>query len=184
MERLQSFLAVNLESFLGSRLLDEIPYALVKQLSKYIKERQLDKSPFSRSDIFANELLVKHADWLQEIDIPQTIVRTVNASSFRREPSGAGNLKISPPTPAKTPQRPSHPKVVLSSSPTLRRLPSDDDIFQMDEPETTTEAQTPVPALSPSVPQSKPMWKPQSTQRCVINFFVLYIPLIIVLVWI
>ncbi|PPR01555.1 hypothetical protein CVT24_005881 [Panaeolus cyanescens] len=166
MERLQNFMAVNLESLLESRLLDDIPYALVKQLSRYIKERQTEKSPFSRSDIFVNEMLIKHADWLKDIDIPQTIVRTVNAASFRRDPSGAGNLKISPPAPARTPQRPSHAKevVIISSSPMLRRPPSDDDIFMMDEPETPAEVLGSTPTPSPA-PLPRPMWKPQSSQR-------------------
>ncbi|KAF8959590.1 hypothetical protein BDZ97DRAFT_1666960 [Flammula alnicola] len=166
-EKLQEYITVNMETFLESRILDELPYSLVKQLGKFARQRQTEKSPFSRGDDYVNEMLTKHAEWLALQDLPEPIVRKAGQGPLRKDASAA---RISPPTP----NRKSASKVMLSaasSSPvhTLRRPPSGDDIFMMDEPETpVTPTQLPGASSAESVPGlhlSPPVWKAHGVPR-------------------
>jgi hypothetical protein len=70
-----------METFLESRLLGDIPYPLVKQLSKFIQQHQIEKSPFSRGSAFVDEALQKHTEWLALQDIPETIPRTATITA-------------------------------------------------------------------------------------------------------
>ena len=192
-----------METFLESRLLDDIPYSLVKQLSKFVRQRQLEKAPFSRGAAFVDTAMRKHAAWLDLQDIPEIIVRSVSVSraglglggcggsSVRKEISGGGG--VSPPTPVKkATQRLAMTSSVFgsnlnsnysSSSRVLRRPPSGDDIFVMDdhEPQATTSTATldvpqmslPMPTSMNIAPQaSPPVWKAHGVPRY-ISFFVI-----------
>jgi hypothetical protein len=73
-ESVQGYMTANMESLLESRMLDDMPYALVKQLAKFARQQQLEKSPFSRSGVFVEKAMEKHAEWLKLQDIPEPIV--------------------------------------------------------------------------------------------------------------
>ena len=168
-EKLQEYISVNMESFLESRILDEIPYSLVKQLAKFVKQRQLEKSPFARSEAFMQEMMVKHSDWLAGEDIPETIVRS---SATLKTVSRRDAAKISPPTPSRrpVPQRP--PSNFVTAQPMLRRPPSGDEIFIMDEqneisaPAATSQGPSSGADVLRAVP-TPPVWKSHSTPRYV-----------------
>jgi hypothetical protein len=126
-ERLQSYISVNMEHFLDSGMLDDIPFALVEQLSKFAQQKQVEKSSISRSNILAQRALEAHAEWLALQDIPSTHLPSRKFLT---------NVNLSPPVPSKrtprlptsTPQSPSiHPER------TIRRPSSGDDIFMMDD---------------------------------------------------
>lgn len=157
---MQEYIAINLDSFLQGHLLDDVPYVLIKHLARFVKGRQVEKSPFSRSDGFADEMLHKHAAWLEGQDIPSTIVKTITTRPFKTDRS-----KL-PPFPAKVVQKDSF------TSPTnygtaLRRLPSGDEIFCMDEQES---GQLTSSKEALSAPNPPPIWKPTSTPRSVYTF--------------
>ncbi len=150
---MQEYIAFNLDSFLEGHLLDDMPYALVKQLAGFVRDRQVEKSPFSRSDDFANEMLHKHAAWLEGQDIPGTIVRTITTRPFKTD-----GWKL-PPSPAKVVQTISFTPPTKSGG-VLRRLPSGDEIFHTDEQEPG----------QPIASASHPKWKSTSTPRSVYMF--------------
>lgn len=184
-ERLQAYITVNLESFLESRILDEIPYTLVKQLSTYVRAKHTEKSPFSRSNAFVNDMMQKHAEWLAEQDLPEPIVRRsammlLPAKSSAGSSKGGGFVeKISPPIlgrmkPSVSMTFPSTQPVMAPQS-TLRRPPVGDDVFVMDEMDTAHSFipdSGSLPSSSPSAmatPASvpSPVWKASVSTRSV-----------------
>lgn len=138
-----------MESFLESRILDEIPYTLVKQLAKFVRAKQMEKSSFSRSDAFVNEMMEKYGDWLAEQDVPEPIIRT-NAlmipyargllkkgiSMEKISPSVSGRMKPSIAV-ASPSTEPTAGQPITTPQHRLRRLPLEDDVFVMDEMYTT-----------------------------------------------
>lgn len=185
-----------MESFLESCILDEIPHTLVKQLAKFVRAKQMEKSSFSRSDAFVNEMMEKYAGWLAEQDVPEPIVRK-NAlmMSHARASAGPSSLKkgvsmekISPcrMKPSITVASPSAEPTVRQPITThqhiLRRPHLEDDVFIMDEMDTThlpgTDVGSPPLASSSatSMPISVPVpaWKASGSTRSV--DFLLIIP--------
>ncbi|TFK37476.1 hypothetical protein BDQ12DRAFT_685375 [Crucibulum laeve] len=171
-ERLQSYMTVNIESFLESRMLDDVPYALVKQLSKFAREKQTEKSPVSRSNCLAEAALVKQADWLTLQDIPQTIPRTLRAA-LRKD-----SAKLSPPGPTRKSSRPSisgfAPEGPIFTLPrTIRKPPSGDNLFDMDDADAPLTVDDSLSTTQPSsVPRSTsltvpsvPVWKASTKPR-------------------
>ena len=172
-----------MESFLESCILDEIPHSLVKQLAKYVRTKQMEKSPFSRSDTFVNEMMEKYAEWLSEQDLPEPIIRT-NALMISHARASAGSSllkkgrsmeKISPSmlgsrmklssTESTTGQSISTPQHVL------RRLPeTEDDVFVMDEIDVSP-ASSSATAMPISVPV--PAWKPSGSTRSVDHLLII-----------
>ena len=198
-EKLQDYISVNMETFLESRLLEDIPYSLVKQLSKFVRQRQMEKAPFSRGSKFVEKAMWKHAEWLALQDIPETIVRSATAaatattrcgavgSMMRKEGSGSGG--ISPPTLTPLPVKKAVQKLAMTSSISsvsnsnsnpslqmprvLRRPPSGDDIFVMDdnEPQASTTMTTTLDVPPMTLPMSiapqasPPVWKAHGVPR-------------------
>ena len=181
-----------MESFLESCILDEIPPTLVKQLAKFVRAKQMEKSPFSRSDAFVNEMMEKYAEWLAEQDVPEPIIRTnalmvpharasAGSSSLKK---GSSMEKISPSMLCRT-----KPSITVASPSTertarqpittpqhmLRRLPLEDDVFIMDEMYTAhlpgtdvgsvPSASSSATAMPISVPA--PPWKVSGSTRSV-----------------
>ena len=178
-----------MESFLEGCILDEIPHTLVKQLAKFVRAKQMEKSSFSRSDAFVNEMMEKHAEWLAEQDVPEPIVRK-NASmmSHPRASAGSSSLKkgismekISPSMLGR--MKPSIAVASPSAEPTVhqpittqhvfRRPHLEDDVFIMDEMDTTHLPGTDVGSLLPAsssattMPISVPVpaWKASGSTR-------------------
>ena len=177
-ERLQAYITVNLESFLESCILDELPHSLVKQLAKFIRAKQMEKSSFSRSDAFVNEMMEKYAEWLAEQDVLEPTIRT-NTLMMRHARASAGSSllkkgrsmeKISPSMlgrmkPIVTTESTSGQSVTTSQH-VLRRLPEADDVFVMDEIDVSSPPASSAAAAMPiSVPA--PAWKASGNTRSV-----------------
>ncbi|RDB25530.1 BTB/POZ domain-containing protein 1 [Hypsizygus marmoreus] len=172
-ERIQSLIAVNMELFLDSGMLDDIPISLVKELAQFIRAKQEEKSPISRSGRLTNEAMEKHADWLALQDIPTTIPRS-NHVALRK---GSANLQLSPSnkkTPRLGPSSSPHPSPSIRPQRVIRRPPSGDDIFAMDDADVPVSLSTEqLPQASLSLPKtqnigvvsSSPVWKAPSIPR-------------------
>lgn len=167
--KLQEYISANLETFLESRILDDIPYTLVKQLALFTRARQTEKSPFARGDGFAQRLLARYADWIALEDWPEPIIwdptrrkeRDVS-NAAKLSPNAITGSQASSPNKKKAQGKMSAASalsaVAASFTPkvTLRRPPSGDDIFAMDEPEADLGS---VPAPPPAETTSSPVWK-------------------------
>ncbi|KAI0630756.1 hypothetical protein C8Q77DRAFT_224911 [Trametes polyzona] len=160
---LQEYIAINMEVFLESRMLEDLAAEHVKQLSAFVREEQARKYPVSRSTRIVDKAMETWGAWLALQDFPQTIVPTVRAGAFRDSP------KLSPPGPSrrggsKQPSAPSSPMLrpTFSARPVATGIP-DDEMFMMDEPETTPQVPpTPPRASGSGESPSKPAsgWKP------------------------
>jgi len=183
-----------MESFLESCILDEIPHSLVKQLAKFVRAKQMEKSSFSRSDAFVNEMMEKYAGWLAEQDVPEPIIRTnalmipharasAGSSSLKKggstekmtiSPSMLGRMKPSI-TVASPSTEPTTSQPITTPQHMLRRLPLEDDVFVMDEMDATHFSGTDVGSLplAPSsatampISVSVPAWKASGSTRSV-----------------
>ncbi|PFH48643.1 hypothetical protein AMATHDRAFT_5613 [Amanita thiersii Skay4041] len=141
-ERLQTYMAVNLETLLESRMLDELPHRLIKQLGVFTRQKQAEKSPVSRTTVLLDAALVKHADWLELQDIPEPIVRLnrpLQESSARgisntNKKSSRVSLASDPAIPT-APTNENAPVTSTAQQRAIRRPPSGDDIFVMDDHE-------------------------------------------------
>lgn len=174
-ERTQSIMAVNMELMLESGMLDGIPTALVESLAQYIRAKQMEKSPVSRSSLLTEQALIKHADWLELQDIPGPINRS-KQKMFDRDFTGLPQSPHRPGRNVKEPPLDSSPHQSPSLLPNIliRLPPSNDDIFLMDDPDDPAplsgdNAQLP---STPSNSQSKidnpsPVWKATSVPRLV-----------------
>ena len=183
-ERLQEYITVNMESFLESCILDEIPHSLVKQLATFVRAKQIEKSSFSRSDAFVNQMMEKYAEWLVEQDVPEPIVRTnalmipharaIAGSSLLKK--GRSMEKISPSMigrmkPSITVASPSTElsvgQPITTPQHMLRRPTPEDDVFLMDEIDVSSlpPASSSATAMSISVPV--PAWKASGSTRSV-----------------
>ena len=181
-----------METFLESCILDEIPHTLVKQLAKFVSAKQTEKSSFSRSDAFVNEMMKKYAEWLAEQDVPEPIIRTntlmipharasaglsllkKGGSMENVSPSMLGRMKpsitVASPSTERTARQP-----ITTPQHVLRRPPLEDDVFIMDEMDTThlpsTDASTLPPAASSAttmpIPVPVPAWKASGSTRSV-----------------
>lgn len=149
-------MTVNMELFLDGGMLDDIPLPLVEQLSRFAQQKQVEKSSISRSNILAQRALVLHAEWLALQDIPSTIPRSTHLPSRK----SLTTIKLSPPGPCRrAPRLPLSPPQSPSIQPerTIRRPPSGDDIFMMDDADA-------FPSLSLDQPQlTTPNWKSSNT---------------------
>ncbi|GLB40300.1 putative regulator of chromosome condensation (RCC1) repeat [Lyophyllum shimeji] len=169
-ERVQSFITVNMELFLEAGMLEDIPISLVRQLARFAGKKQAEKSPVSRSDRLIDAALTKHGDWLALQDIPTPIVRSHQAIS-RKE---SATLKL---TPIAGPS--GSPRLSPSIRPdrSIRRPPSSDDIFAMDDADMppsliADHSQDPSslkkpPSAAPSLPATpaSSVWKAASIPR-------------------
>lgn len=165
---IQGYLAANLETFLESRMLDDLTPALIDQLSHFIRGQQAEKMPTPRNNILGKLALEKHAEWLALQDFPETIIRS-NRQALRKQ-----SLKQLSPAPvqSKRPQRVSLTNSPLESPVISERQPSqpNDDIFAMDDADPVTPMNLDGPSQSvPSRPGSYtvPVWKASSTPRFV-----------------
>lgn len=126
----QEYMAVNLEALLEGRFLEDLSQENVKELAKFIRKRQLDKAPVTRSTKLYDTAFDKFETWLSMQDIPRPIVPTPRQGALRDGP------RLSPPTPRKqapkavtvTSIRPDIPVNRVSSSNF-----GDDSVFTMDE---------------------------------------------------
>lgn len=78
-------MARNMETLLESRMLDDLPDFLVKQLAAFVRLEQAKKLPLTRSNRLAEEALVKHAQWLEMQDFPVPIERNTKGLYSRQQ---------------------------------------------------------------------------------------------------
>ncbi|KAI0326994.1 hypothetical protein GY45DRAFT_1328251 [Cubamyces sp. BRFM 1775] len=165
---LQEYLAVNMEVFLESRMLEDLAPDLIKQLSAFVREEQARKYPVSRSSRIVDKAMETWGAWLATQDFPQPIVPTVRAGAFRDSP------KLSPPGPSKRGNKQSS----APGSPMLRptfstRTPvtgiPDDEVFMMDEPDSAPPAASSVqaPSTLPRVPSNEASGKPSGGWKAI-----------------
>ncbi|KAG6857373.1 hypothetical protein H0H87_004733 [Tephrocybe sp. NHM501043] len=165
-DRIQSFITVNMELFLETGILDDIPSYLIKQLAQFARQKQVEKSPISRSDLLVEMALEKHKDWLELQDFPVPLGRQSQGIS-RKE---SATLKMSRTGPNSSPQQ------SPSTHPQLRRPASNDDIFAMDEAlpsRIVDQSRPPLSAANPlssaeaasSTSNPTPVWKAASNPR-------------------
>jgi alpha-tubulin suppressor-like RCC1 family protein len=127
--RVQQYIAVNLELFLQCGLLDDVPIILTKQLSKFVRGMQISKAPQSRGEKLAFTALQKHSDWLAVEDFPQPLVpsgrcrkeSTKASPKTSRVQVSTSTTDVLPPSPSMRPQR------------GIRPQPSTDDLFVMED---------------------------------------------------
>ncbi|KAI0358283.1 hypothetical protein OH77DRAFT_1421600 [Trametes cingulata] len=158
---LQEYIAINMEVFLESRMLEDLAAEHVKQLSAFVREEQARKYPVSRSTRIVDKAMETWGAWLAQQDFPQPIVPTFRPGAFRDSP------RLSPPGPGKRGKRdssaPSSPvlRPTFSTRPVATGIP-DDEVFMMDEPETAPQAPPTPPRMPSTDPNSKPTsgWKP------------------------
>ena len=162
-------MTANMESLLESRMLDDMPHALVKQLAKFTRQQQLEKSPFSRSGVFVEKVMEKHAEWLKLQDIPESIVASHKTGP--RKEAAVSRVKLSPPGSSSGSSKKSVEPVERPNPATpqraLRRPPSGDDVFLMDEPESPGAESMPLTPQAPP-PTSPPVWKAATVPRYVL----------------
>jgi len=172
-------MTANMETLLESQMLDDMPPALIKQLSQFVRQKQSEKAPVSRSNLLVDKALKRQAGWLALQDIPQPIVRT-NRFPARKDSSGL---------PSPSPNRRAHQPSVngsLPSSPTIGSQPAPrpslpgDDIFIMDDADALPSSNMD----HATQPQSRPkdvkdvtgpvaVWKASSVPRSVCFWFFL-----------
>ncbi|KAH9893273.1 hypothetical protein C8Q73DRAFT_791145 [Cubamyces lactineus] len=165
---LQEYLAINMEVFLESRMLEDLAPDLIKQLSAFVREEQARKYPVSRSTRIVEKAMETWGAWLALQDFPQPIVPTVRAGAFR------DLHKLSPPGPSKRGNKQSS----APGSPMLRptfstRTPvagiPDDEVFIMDEPDGAPQASPSVqaPTTLPRVPSNDASGKPSGGWKAI-----------------
>lgn len=146
----QEYLAVNLETHLENRMLDHLHPGIIKQLSKFVSQLQLARSPITRNNVLGALALEQHSEWLALQDFPAPIIRS--AKQLRRRDS----MKLSPPTSSPSRPRPQMPvKLPTMDSPVVAPQEGNDDIFAMDDEESA-------PTSTPNRPAP---WKARSTPR-------------------
>ena len=136
-------------------MLDDVPHRLVKQLAAFIRQKQAEKSPVSRTTASFDILREKYAEWLGGEDFAEPIIRP-------NQPQGRG-LNIERKRSRLSLRGPSEPAGTLSiAQRTMRQLPSSEDIFIMDEADVSRMARDVT-----SAPPSNGVWKPHSVPRLV-----------------
>jgi hypothetical protein len=90
-----------------ARKYTDLPDFLLSQLASYVKERQATRLPFTRRSTYVEDLMVKHAAWLAEQDLPKPSVGGGRRwrGSFRSagpSPASLGDFPSSFPSSPKT----------------------------------------------------------------------------------
>lgn len=174
-ERLQAYMAVNMEVLLESHMLDDLAPALVKQLAQFVRREQAERAPVSRTNRLGSAALVKQAEWLALQDIPEAIVPAAHRAA--RVPVRKDAVGASGPGPVRRAGKASlvgslqgGPGVGPAAAAGPRPPPAHDDIFAMDD------VDGPVPVAigvdhsvrpSPGPLETKPgaVWKAPSAPR-------------------
>ncbi|KAL1703404.1 hypothetical protein EV121DRAFT_208016, partial [Schizophyllum commune] len=153
-ESLQGYIAVNMETFLESRMLDDLSPDLVTELAIFARQKQVQRLRLDELDAQVARLMAAHADWLAMQDVAEPIIPSNRA---RKD-----SAKMSPSASTKTLRKP-------PSSPTLgaqvqmSTAGDNDDIFEMDDaipPFNIGASPPPTPAAS-----SSRVWKTANAPR-------------------
>jgi len=139
MDSLHRYMAVNMETLLEARLLDDLHPWQIKQIASAVQEHQASKSPFSRLQlpITLTASVNEHREWLALQDIPPPIVRSLLKARSKPSPKASRRLSQQPASPG-TLSKLSKPNIVIPRTPLLANTSGD--LFCMDE--------APVPPLN------------------------------------
>lgn len=178
MRSLQGYISKNLETLMESRLLDDLPYDVIKALSEYIRGQQTLKAPFLRNGGKLDVLMTRWSAWFEMQDIPATIIprtgslpiRTVQNKLSPPIPGLSPPSNLGPVTPTKTPLStvPHHPPTASSPimAPLKRKLSAvrdpDDGVFAMDDDPPAPIVQ---PTITPSDSARSSPWKSKTTEK-------------------
>jgi inhibitor of Bruton tyrosine kinase len=124
MNSLHQYIAVNMETLLEARLLDDLPPRLVKQLAEAVRLHQAAKSPFTRLQLPINLATAVHdcRVWLAAQDIPYPIVRSKRKLQTNSSPKASRKPPLS-----------TSPGCKPTIPPTPRLSDTCEDLFCMDE---------------------------------------------------
>ncbi|THU96002.1 hypothetical protein K435DRAFT_778780 [Dendrothele bispora CBS 962.96] len=184
----QGYIARNLETFLESRMLEDMSPAIIKQLSAFIHSKQEEKASYVRGGLLINQVLATWKDWLENEDFPTVIVPSVASQKRERERRISQATKTSPSSPlhlsmtamgkqrevfvnaqgspvlkARTSSSPIL-KPKTSTSPLIRSKDGTDEIFDMDDMDIGPPS-IPVEKSSTTLGVSGPAWKTSSAPR-------------------
>ncbi|KAI6032378.1 hypothetical protein BKA83DRAFT_106442 [Pisolithus microcarpus] len=95
-EGIENYMAVNLEMFLESRIVDDLGALEVRHLAGYTRSKQAEKSPLVRSNRLATEAMEKHQEWLANQDIPEPLVSNLKFSLIQKDPPGTSKTRSRP----------------------------------------------------------------------------------------
>ncbi|KAI0091451.1 hypothetical protein BDY19DRAFT_1030603 [Irpex rosettiformis] len=175
----QKYIAQSMETCLECHMLDDLPVDIIKQLAKFVRDLQADKSPLSRSNILVDAAMRRNAEWVELQDFPQLIVPSLRG--LEKQMQIGREARVSPPALAR--------KDGVSGSPTVRPQVSfsrlnagtasmgEDELFVMDGVETQlSRKELPPPSsrdekekdaiqTAPSTPSKAGGWKVSSTPR-------------------
>ncbi|KAJ3576540.1 hypothetical protein NP233_g344 [Leucocoprinus birnbaumii] len=141
--KIQYYITSNMELFLQSHMLDELPIELVYQLARYAQEKQKEKAPFVNGGKLLDEVMIRWCDWLDDTDVPVPFVR-----SWRVWREKTKSLPI--------PKFERKVDAVGEKEKGLRKPPSADDLFVMDDTEGPTLLHDPAQSAAAS---AGPAWK-------------------------
>lgn len=129
LDSLHQYMAVNMETLLEARLLDDLSPWHIKQIATAVQGFQAAKSPFSRVQwpIELAAFVNKHREWLVMHDIPLPIVRSLLKAPPRLSPKASRR----PPQQPASPGTPGKPNIAIPRTPLLAN--TSEDLFCMDE---------------------------------------------------
>ncbi|CAE6528710.1 unnamed protein product [Rhizoctonia solani] len=178
--RLNKYIAVNMESLMEKRYLDDVAHDIMKELAVFVRNQQAMKQPHTRSGAWIAAIMERHKDWLAAQEFPSVVVRTAPPG---RQPKLSP--KLSPtigPTSPKTPRRvssfnlPMTPQRPNTTKP-ADKPPQSDGMFAMDEEnaeptpagDSSTRAEVSTASLPElpvvSAPPSRGVWKGSKAGR-------------------
>ncbi|KAI5985348.1 hypothetical protein EDD15DRAFT_2374206 [Pisolithus albus] len=101
---IENYMAVNLEMFLESRIVDDLGALEVRHLAGYARSKAAQKSPLVRSNRLTTEATEKHQEWLANQDIPEPVVSNLKFSLIQKDPPGTSKTRsrpiLCPPSPS------------------------------------------------------------------------------------
>ncbi|KAF8637011.1 hypothetical protein AX17_003108 [Amanita inopinata Kibby_2008] len=164
-ERLQTYMLVNLETLLELHMLDDASHRLIKGLATFARHKQAEKSPISRTTLLVDMAMGKHAQWLASQDVPELIAPVTQLRNAGKGVNSAVKRKTSLlrvenlPTPSSSADEPASTVSMFHRS--IRRPPSGDDLFIMDDAEGPLTADAQVQGS----PGKSSVWKAPSVPR-------------------
>ncbi|KAH7326833.1 hypothetical protein B0J17DRAFT_680810 [Rhizoctonia solani] len=180
--RLHKYIAVNMESLMEKRYLDDVAHDIMKELAVFVRGQQALKQPHTRSGAWIAAIMERHKDWLAMQDFPSVVVRT--ALPGRKPKLSPKQSPTIGPTSPKTPRRvpsfnlPVTPQRSNTTRP-VDKTSQHDGMFPMDEedvestPAGDSSARVeppgvPLPELPPAASSPGPspkVWKGTKTGR-------------------
>ncbi|KIY50975.1 hypothetical protein FISHEDRAFT_38071 [Fistulina hepatica ATCC 64428] len=150
----QQYVIANIETFLESRMLDDLPSDVMRQLMTFARETQATKLKLAAQQANLDASIARHSEWLALQDFPEPLVVTQKKDVTQRSPLSSSIRRL-PSISATTTAN--NNGGVPAGSDTVQS----DDIFEMDDAETTVPLDqnrgTGVVPVDGSTPQETPV---------------------------